>query len=66
MSFCFWFFSRNSRKQSRFREDLISKALIDSNISEHEFVSTDIVLKEYDEMKEETKIQILLNESLLY
>ena len=36
-------------------EVLISKALIDSSISHDEFVSEDIVLKEYDEMKEEIK-----------
>ena len=34
-------------------EILISKALIDSNISSDEFVSVNNVLKEYDDMKEE-------------
>ena len=33
-------------------EVLISKALIDSNISHDEFASLDNVLKEYDKMKE--------------
>ena len=33
-------------------EVLISKALIDSNISHHEFVLINNVLKEYDDMKE--------------
>ena len=36
-------------------EDVISKALIDSNITHDEFVLIDNMLKEYDEMKEETK-----------
>ena len=36
-------------------EVLISKALIDSNISHDEFVLINDVLKEYDEMKEEIK-----------
>ena len=36
-------------------EVLISKALIDSNISHDEFVLMNNVLKEYDNMKEETK-----------
>ena len=36
-------------------EVLISKALIDSNISHDEFVSVNNVLKEYDDMKEEIK-----------
>ena len=36
-------------------EVLISKALIDSNISHDEFVLINNVLKEYDEMKEEIK-----------
>ena len=35
-------------------EVLISKVLIDSNITHDEFVSTNNVLKEYDNMKEET------------
>ena len=34
-------------------EVLISKVLIDSNITHDEFVSTNNVLKEYDNMKEE-------------
>ena len=36
-------------------EVLISMSLIDSNISYDEFVSTNNVLKEYDDMKEEIK-----------
>ena len=36
-------------------EVLISKALIDSNISHDEFVSINNVLKEYEEMKEKIK-----------
>ena len=36
-------------------EVLISKALIDSNMSHNEFVLINNVLKEYDNMKEETK-----------
>ena len=36
-------------------EVLISKALIDSNISHDEFVLIKNVLKEYEEMKEEIK-----------
>ena len=36
-------------------EVLISKALIDSNISHDEFVLINNVLKEYDDMKEEKK-----------
>ena len=36
-------------------EVLISKSLIDSNISHNEFVSINNVLKEYEEMKDETK-----------
>ena len=36
-------------------EVLISKALIDSNISHDEFVLINNVLKEYDNMKEEIK-----------
>ena len=36
-------------------EVLISKALIDSNMSHDEFVLINNVLKEYDNMKEETK-----------
>ena len=34
---------------------LISKSLIDSNVSPDEFVSINNVLKEYEEMKEESK-----------
>ena len=34
-------------------EVLISKALIDSNISDNEFIVINNVLKEYDDMKEE-------------
>ena len=33
-------------------EVLISKALIDSNISQDQFVSVNNVLREYDDMKE--------------
>ena len=36
-------------------EVLISKALIDSNISHHEFFLINNVLKEYDDMKEKIK-----------
>ena len=36
-------------------EVLISKALIDLNMSHDEFVLINNVLKEYDNMKEETK-----------
>ena len=36
-------------------EVLISKALIDSNISHDEFASVNNVLKEYDDAKEEIK-----------
>ena len=36
-------------------EVLISMSLIDSNISYDEFVSTNNMLKEYDDMKEEIK-----------
>ena len=36
-------------------EVLISKALIDSNISHDEFILIDNLLKEYDFMKEENK-----------
>ena len=36
-------------------EVLISKALINSNISHDEFVLINNVLKEYDDMKEKTK-----------
>ena len=36
-------------------EVLISKALIDSNISHDEYFSINKVLKEYDDMKEEIK-----------
>ena len=35
---------------------LIYKALIESNISHDEFILVNNVLKEYDDMKEETKI----------
>lgn len=34
-------------------EVLISKAFIDSNISDNEFIVINNVLKEYDDMKEE-------------
>ena len=36
-------------------EALISKALIDSNVSNDEFVLKNNVLEEYDKMKEEIK-----------
>ena len=39
-------------------EVLISKALIDSNISHDEFVLINIVLKESDELQKKSKIQI--------
>ena len=38
-------------KKEEVKEDLISKALIDSNISYDKFVLTYNVLKEYDDMK---------------
>ena len=38
-------------------EVLISKALIDSNISHNEFVSANNMLREYDDLKEEVKFQ---------
>ena len=42
-------------------EALISKALIDSNISNDEFVLKNNVLEEYDKMKEEIKnLKILI------
>ena len=37
-------------------EVLISKSLIDSYISQDEFVSVDIISRQYNEMKEEIKI----------
>ena len=40
-------------------ELLISKALIDSNISHDEFVLINNVLKEYDEMKEHSLLKNL-------
>ena len=40
-------------------ELLISKALIDSNISHDEFVLTNNVQKEYDEMKEHSLLKNL-------
>ena len=36
-------------------EVLISKALINSNISHYEFILVENVLKEYDDMREEIK-----------
>ena len=36
-------------------EVLISKALMDSNINQDEFVSINNVIKEYDDMKEKRK-----------
>ena len=36
-------------------EVLISKALINSNISHYEFILVNNVLKEYDDMREEIK-----------
>ena len=41
-------------------ELLISKALIDSNISHDEFVLINNVLKEYDEMKEHSLLKNLV------
>ena len=45
-------------------KELIPKALIDSNFSHDEFVLIYNVLKEYDNMKEETKKKKELNRSL--
>ena len=42
-----------SKTKSNRIESLISKTLIDSNISHDEFVLINNVLKEYDDMKEE-------------
>ena len=36
-------------------EDLVSKALIDSNLSHDEFILINNLLKEYADMKEESK-----------
>ena len=47
-------------------EVLISKALIDSNISHDQFVLINNVLKEYDDMKEEIKNLISLSKFLVY
>ena len=47
-------------------EVLISKALIDSNISHEEFVLINNVLKEYDELKEEIKNLNSLSKILVY
>ena len=44
-----------AKTKSNTTEDLISKTLIDSNISHDEFVSVNNVLKEYDDIKEEIK-----------
>ena len=41
-------------------EGLLSKSLIDSNISHDEFTLINNVLKEYEEMKEEIKILVCL------
>ena len=46
-------------------EVLVSKALIDSNISHVEFVSINNVLKNSDDMKKKLKIQVT-NKSLKY
>ena len=43
-------------KKEEVKEDLISKALIDSNISYDKFVLTYNVLKEYDDMKIQKKV----------
>ena len=43
-------------KKEEVKEDLISKALIDSNISYDKFVLTYNVLKEYDNMKKQKKV----------
>ena len=43
---------------------LISKALTDSNISHYEFVLINSMLKEHDDIKEETKKFKDLNNSL--
>ena len=45
-------------------KELIPKSLIDSNFSHDEFVLIYNVLKEYDNMKEETKKKKELNSSL--
>ena len=45
--------STASKTKSNRIESLISKTLIDSNISHDEFVLINNVLKEYDDMKEE-------------
>ena len=42
-----------SKTKSNRIESLISKTVIDSNISHDEFVLINNVLKEYDDMKEE-------------
>ena len=44
-----------TKSKSNRIEVLISKSLIDSNISHDEFVLINNVLKEYDDMKEEMK-----------
>ena len=43
-------------KKEEVKEDLISKALINSNISYDKFVLTYNVLKEYDDMKKQKKV----------
>ena len=46
-------------------EVLISKALIDSNISHDEFISVNNVLKEYDDMKEEFSLVDVISQVLV-
>ena len=47
-------------------EVLISKTLIDSNITNDEFVSLNNVLKEYDDMKKDIKIKKLKHQSKIF
>ena len=45
---------KKERKKKHDKEVLLAKALIDSNIIHDEFVLINDVVKEYDDMKEET------------
>ena len=45
---------KKKRKKKHDKEVLLAKALIDSNIIHDEFVLINDVVKEYDDMKEET------------
>ena len=47
-------------------EVLISKTLIDSSITNDEFVSLNNVLKEYDDMKKDIKINKLKHQSKIF